>query len=291
MSKKSENINSTFSSSTPHSLLVKPITIEEKPTVTKFKSSFSENNIKVSSKGIKQKIVNRVKSWSSRDKYQMNDTLEIDVGETTKNPDRETDQTEEISNSNLTRARGSLESLFRDEQTVPNDGLRSRSCSSASGSRKHCPDSPKSSPLLSENSKEGTRCLFWDPFDKKGRKNRKDYKRKKENKNNQSTHTEHSSSIPLEGKSCLSKKDTNTKEDVTDETLEDENYYKYRYFPKNSKSVVFTNEVFVVYFNGEDIVYESKEPLKKDIEQQMRNREMRQGHLLKTHEKYNLCLF
>lgn len=56
--------------------------------------------------------------------------------------------------------------------------------------------------------------------------------------------------------------------------------YEYRpYQPPPPKAVDFTNEVMVVYFNGEDVVGESKEPLKKELEQQVRNKEMRKGHL------------
>lgn len=34
----------------------------------------------------------------------------------------------------------------------------------------------------------------------------------------------------------------------------------------------------MVYFNAEEVVGESKEPLKKELEQQIRNKEMRRGH-------------
>lgn len=34
----------------------------------------------------------------------------------------------------------------------------------------------------------------------------------------------------------------------------------------------------VVHFNGDEVVGESKEPLKKELEQQVRNKEMRRGH-------------
>lgn len=65
------------------------------------------------------------------------------------------------------------------------------------------------------------------------------------------------------------------------EMIEDEpdsyQYQPYKHSP--SKSVEFTGEVMVVYFNGDDVVGESKEPLKKELEQQLRNKEMRKGHM------------
>lgn len=55
--------------------------------------------------------------------------------------------------------------------------------------------------------------------------------------------------------------------------------YEYQpYHATNSKSVVFTNEVMVVYYNGDEVVGESREPLKKELDQQIRNKEMRKGH-------------
>lgn len=55
--------------------------------------------------------------------------------------------------------------------------------------------------------------------------------------------------------------------------------YEYQPYQNPLKTVEFTSEVMVVYFNGDEVVGESKEPLKKEIEQQLRNKEMRKGHL------------
>ncbi|KAG5877384.1 hypothetical protein JTB14_027995 [Gonioctena quinquepunctata] len=286
MSKKSANVISDIATS---SLVVKPIKVQEKPKINTFQCSSSENRLKVSSKGFKEKIVNKVRSWSSRDKYSVNEHIHVETrlpDSSRTEEDIENELMENLAHSNLTRARDSLESLH--ERNVPNDDWRPRSCTLTPKSvSKNPPDSPKSSPDTSKTAKSP----FWDPFDKRGRKNRKDFNRKKK-KNNAEIPKQESSSIPIEGKSCLTK--PNEKEDNDNdhcETVEEEYPYKYKYFPKNSKSVVFTNEVFVVYFQENDIVYESKEPLKKDIEQQERNKEMRQGHLVKTQEKYNLCLY
>ncbi|CAH1117757.1 unnamed protein product [Phaedon cochleariae] len=286
MSNKPPNVVPGLGSS---SLLVKPIKVEEKPKLNKFKCSASENKLKVSGKGIKERIVNKVRSWSSRDKYATHEGIEVETA-LAKSPtpqEIDSESMEHLAHSNLTRARDSLENLLKDERNMPNDHWTSRACSSTpETSQKSSPESQKSAP---DTSKTAAKNLIWDPFDKKSRKNRnKDLGRKKKKHHNESPKKENSS-MPLEGKPYLSK--TVLGETDETETVEEEYSYKYEYFPKNSKSVVFTNEVFVVYFHENDVVYESKEPLKKDIDQQERNKEMRQGHLLKTQEKYNLCLY
>lgn len=63
---------------------------------------------------------------------------------------------------------------------------------------------------------------------------------------------------------------------------EEESYLYQPYHPENAKSVEFTNEVMVVYFTGEEVVRESVEPLKKELDQQIRNKEMRRGHMPTT---------
>lgn len=55
--------------------------------------------------------------------------------------------------------------------------------------------------------------------------------------------------------------------------------YEYQPYQHPSKTVDFTSDVMVVYFNGDDVIGEGKEPLKKELEQQLRNKEMRKGHL------------
>lgn len=300
MSNKSKKVNSnSIKNANVHSLIVKTMKIEEKPKPTKFKSSSSENNLKLG-RGIKEKIVSRVKSWSNRDKYTVNSKFDIEADLAKANDAHNHSENEiidEVLSSNLTRARGSLENLLRDEQKMPKDDLSSRSCfSAAETNERSISESPKSSPLLQGKSKPNSTFSFWDPFDKKGRKSRREINRnKKRTKNNDISNKETTSEIPAEGNSCLLKqgnKENDVREnDSENETLEAETSYKYKYFPKNSKSVVFTNEVFVVYFNGTDVVCESKEPLKKDTDQQERNKEMRQGHLMKAQEKYHLCLY
>ncbi|XP_063920834.1 uncharacterized protein LOC135135648 isoform X2 [Zophobas morio] len=65
----------------------------------------------------------------------------------------------------------------------------------------------------------------------------------------------------------------------------------YKYYTKNTKSIKFTNQVTVLYFNGEDILCESMEPLKKEQDQQLRNKEMRKEHLMSKGPIDNLYLF
>lgn len=65
-----------------------------------------------------------------------------------------------------------------------------------------------------------------------------------------------------------------------EDTAEDYENYQYQPYrrPKNVKSVDFTNEVRVVYFSADQVLGEAKEPLKKELDQQIRNKEMRRGH-------------
>ncbi|XP_044269093.1 uncharacterized protein LOC123014195 isoform X2 [Tribolium madens] len=75
------------------------------------------------------------------------------------------------------------------------------------------------------------------------------------------------------------------------EKMDDEFACTYKYYTKNTKSIKFTNQVTVLYFNGEDILCESMEPLKKEQDQQLRNKEMRKEHLLSKGQIDNLYLF
>ncbi|CAH0564334.1 unnamed protein product [Brassicogethes aeneus] len=126
--------------------------------------------------------------------------------------------------------------------------------------------------------------IKWDPYDKQ-RKNRKDFKKKKP-----TLRKSDATCAPVEGNLAL--EESKQPDDTETYTyVDDDQTYKFKYLPKNSKSVLFTKDVMVVYFNGESILNQSKEPLKKEVEQQIRNKEMRKTHLIKTQEKYNLCLF
>ncbi|XP_060522729.1 uncharacterized protein LOC132699827 [Cylas formicarius] len=135
--------------------------------------------------------------------------------------------------------------------------------------------SPKSLPALSGTSK----LLFWDPYDRKGRGNRKAARKKGK-----------STSVPRNDPGpSLDDAEEAAGEDAVEP--EKDNLSKYAYDPRSTKSVVFTDEVLVVYFKNELVVGEATEPLKKEAEQQTRNKEMRRCHLVKYQDKYNLCLF
>ncbi|EFA00646.2 hypothetical protein TcasGA2_TC003522 [Tribolium castaneum] len=79
--------------------------------------------------------------------------------------------------------------------------------------------------------------------------------------------------------------------DDTADKMDDEFACTYKYYAKNTKSIKFTNQVTVLYFNGEDILCESMEPLKKEQDQQLRNKEMRKEHLLSKGQIDNLYLY
>lgn len=55
--------------------------------------------------------------------------------------------------------------------------------------------------------------------------------------------------------------------------------YKYQPYHRPSKTVDFTSDVMVVYFSGTDVVKKGREPLKRELDQQLRNKEMRKGHI------------
>lgn len=58
-----------------------------------------------------------------------------------------------------------------------------------------------------------------------------------------------------------------------------DDFADYSYKPYTKKSVLFKNEVKVMYFTNEEVVLNGTEPLKKEADQQMRNKEMRRGHV------------
>ncbi|CAG9773711.1 unnamed protein product [Ceutorhynchus assimilis] len=243
--------------------------------------SQSEDNLS-RQQNSKDKRLGKVKSLISKD--QLNNpsvTFELDLARSMS----QTTESDSLS-SNLSRARDSLEYILKDEQNMPKSRLEK---SIFQHKPKNIPNSPKSSPQLGQNSKATTSKLpFWDTYDRKGKKNKKDI-----SKNQQSPRSEGNIISKKDKKSLVIDKEAHGNQPdeakTTDEAMGES--YKFKYLPKNSKSVVFTNEVFVVYFNNEHVIGEEKEPLKKDVEQQTRNREMRRVHLTKYKEKHNLCLF
>lgn len=260
----------------------------------KLNLSQSENTLN-SQKVAAHKPLNKVKSWSSNNKEHNQEAegiIESDLARSLTKLD--VSESNEVLNSNLGRARDSLDSVLKDEQNMPKSSLLERSM--LQPKFRNIPGSPKSSPQLGENFKASSSKVYWDPFDRQGKKNRKDIKRKNKSRNMDSPRSDGTSG-PSEGKKqSTAKKDllSDSSVNYNEETSlmePEESSHKFKFPAKNSKSVVFTNEVLVVYFNNEDVIGEEKEPLKKEVEQQTRNKEMRRVHLNKTQEKYNLCLF
>nr|CAH7723839.1 unnamed protein product [Callosobruchus chinensis] len=148
------------------SLTVKQL-IPKKAARERFKCSSSENNIKSAGGnrnwGIKQRIVSKVRSWSSRDKYAQDESIELEtVLAQTFDQAQDSEECESVAASNLSRAKDSLENLLKGEQNIPNDEWRSKSCPSTS---KNSPVSPKSSPVLHPGGANNAgRSIFWDPF-------------------------------------------------------------------------------------------------------------------------------
>lgn len=76
----------------------------------------------------------------------------------------------------------------------------------------------------------------------------------------------------------INRKDYKSGDDGQPALLADAQSYAYQpYHGKNSR-VEFTNNVMVVYIKEDRVIGESSEPLKKELEQQVRNKEMRKGH-------------
>lgn len=139
--------------------------------------------------------------------------------------------------------------------------------------------SPKSSPALASTSRRTT--FPWDPFDRQSRRNRKDSKKKRGKKDKRESSA--CEAVQGCGKSAVEGGVSRVDEECCS--------YKSYFVPRKSKSVAFANEVTVVYFIGCDVIEETREILKKEMEQQKCNEKMRNAQMLKSQEKYNLCLF
>ncbi|XP_066249558.1 uncharacterized protein [Euwallacea similis] len=287
MSKSLSNVTETTDdhSSTSEELI---------PEKRKLSCSQSENTLD-NHKNVKHKtlskVFSKVRSWSSSNDSQIKEggtSVELDlVRSLTKLEVLESN--EDLSGIHLPRARDSLDNLVKDEQNIPKSSLER---SIIQSKFRNVPDSPKSSPQLGGNYKAGSsKMIYWDPYDRQGKKNRKDNKRNNKGKTAEYPRSDGSVPVPSKKHSTLKKEaSAETTEKVY--TLEaEEGSPQYKFLAKNSKSVEFTNEALVIYFNNDDVVGEEKEPLKKEVEQQTRNKEMRRIHLNKTQEKYNLCLF
>ncbi|XP_076256489.1 uncharacterized protein LOC143193927 [Rhynchophorus ferrugineus] len=224
-----------------------------------------------------KKSLDRAHSWSCRDISPSN-TINVQLDLAKSLNQLNVDETNGNTNKNMSNSQNSVNKLETMQTSRPD-------------SWRHIAESPKSSPQLTEKWKPGTSKTVsnWT-----GKRNRKEIKKKSNITKAEESPRNESNTIPTEGnKVSILKTDNKQPTDSNEDNslMEEEAPYKYKYFPNNSKSVVFTNDVLVVYFNNEDVVGETREPLKKEIDQQERNKEMRRIHLNKTQEKYNLCLY
>ncbi|KAK9880127.1 hypothetical protein WA026_008642 [Henosepilachna vigintioctopunctata] len=234
---------------------------------SKLKASNSENNLKTS-QPLKPSL--STKSWSVNQKYgreKNDDSNEENLAHLQELNITELDDF--TCSSNLLRAKDSLENLLKTERLLGNEELRFDSPTTSSS-----PDSmsPRSLPALNESTKAtvASKSLAWESSEKTTRNRKTKDKKKKGNK----TADLNSKSQPFDNRDFRS---GDEKKIIAIPSPLESCYVPYE--PKPSRSVVFTNEVMVVYFNGEHVVCESKEPLKKELEQQVRNKEMRKGHI------------
>lgn len=269
MSKRSKKSNKYPA----NSLLLPDITVKplNRDGASKLKASNSENNLK-KSKPLKPSL--SIKSWSVNQKYAKTKTVgNLDEDNLNNfqdlNINNESDDFD--CSSNLLRAKDSLENLMKTERLLENPELHIGSPSTSSS-----PDtlSPRSLPALNEGTKStvASKSSAWES-NEKTTKCRRTKERKK--KGMKTTETAGVKLPKCDNRDFKSGDD----EKASSSNLLGDNFAYVAYEPKTSRSVVFTNEVMVVYFNGEHVVSESKEPLKKELEQQVRNKEMRKGHL------------
>ncbi|KAI4471536.1 hypothetical protein MML48_1g10408 [Holotrichia oblita] len=250
----------------------------------------SDNNI-----GLKQKLVNKVKHWNNRDnKIRASNefitnkdvsALVSDLESLVLSPNTSEDN---LFKSDWLRARDSLENLL---------STRCNKCEISNSKSTHFPSTDKGCSSLNEspcsesqigNSKalnSVSKVLAWDPWDKLSRKNKKENKRRKYDKTPTDTnHTVHTIKDHISGDELRNNENSSNlvNHDNTDTETYPQSYEYQPYHPKNMKAVEFTNEVMVVYITGDEVVGETTEPLKKELEQQIRNKEMRRGHCLTT---------
>lgn len=273
-------------------LIVKPILIEGKEQLNKYKCNLPENNVTVFNKRIKQKIVNKVKSWSNKEKnIKVSNEIDSNLSKSLKHLNINSNSSEELHRSLLQKENGILDNHTKDERGT--HMCNSQSCSPQSDERKENWTEHQNLSSVFYGHKPSTSSTPGPSWNLCSEKN---HEIKNDNKNitSDAWQINKEDGMSLEGKLCLNfkSKENSSSENIDNrDIIEGEYPYKYNFFKKSRKSVVFTNEVCVVYFNGDEVIYESKEPLKKGVEQQTRNKEMRHGHLLNTQEKYNLCLF
>ncbi|XP_045473970.1 uncharacterized protein LOC123680223 isoform X1 [Harmonia axyridis] len=256
-----------------NSLLLPDITVKplNREGASKLKASNSENNLK-KCKPLKPSL--SIKSWSVNQKYAKNkiaNNLDDDNLNNFQDLNISNESDDYDCSSNLLRAKDSLENLLKTERFLENAELNVGSPSTSSSPETL---SPRSLPALNEGATKSTAASKSSAWESKMTKNRRTKERKK--KGGKTTDFK----LPKCDNRDFKSGDDEKAAATSSNNLLSDNFAFVAYEPKTSRSVVFTNEVMVVYFNGEHVISESKEPLKKELEQQVRNKEMRKGHLL-----------
>ncbi|KAB0796267.1 hypothetical protein PPYR_10328 [Photinus pyralis] len=241
----------------------------------------SDGNIKHQELGLKQKFVNKVKSWSSKDKLIRNESATSSLKA---DPDVTT-LSSRLENLQLSR-NNSEEKMFQTKIFHARDSLESISISKSKFSvnddsklslTKEIDVALSECTFNTSKTKTDSAKLTWDPWNKRGREN----KRRKE----KSPHTSRERTVDnlkiKKPKGCIAGDELHIPsfdmKRIDGRACED----TYVYHPHNNppKCVTFVNHVDVIYFANDEILRKVSEPLKKESDQQIRNKEMRKGHV------------
>ncbi|XP_018320302.1 uncharacterized protein LOC108733587 [Agrilus planipennis] len=256
-----------------------------------------------------QKIVSKVKSWNSKDGKGLQEHKK-GVSENTK---RETLQNvidnelahelegvtlqssesdEGVPQPEHLKARDSLENILSPKkEEVTGEVANSKSSPSTSQEKSVTTTLSHTDSHMANIKASSTdaiaKVLAWDPWDKLNRKNKREYKRRKAEKvktapmeNTNGTNNRIRSPTIKTKNRVKGYEEPANNDDATDDM--DETYEYKPYKTKKKKSVEFINQVLVVYYANDEILAETTEPLKKETEQQIRNKEMRKGHIPAT---------
>lgn len=254
-----------------------PASLNNEASISATKSD--GNIIKHQELGLKQKFVNKVKSWSSKDKLIRNETATSSLKA---DPDVTT-LSSRLENLQL-NGNNSEEKMFQTKIFHARDSLESISISKP----KFSVNDDTKLPLTKEIDVALLECTFnarkmktdstkltWDPWNKKGREN----KRRKEKSPHTSRERTTDNLKIKKPKGCTAGDElhipTYDMKRIDGRPCED----TYAYHPYPKKCVTFVNEVDVIYFTNDEILRKVSEPLKKESDQQIRNKEMRKGHV------------
>nr|XP_022918154.1 uncharacterized protein LOC111427309 isoform X4 [Onthophagus taurus] len=214
-----------------------------------------------------------------KQKLESSPNLASDLEGLTLTPDASEDN---LFKSDWLKARDSLENLLS-TRSEKSEIVNSKSTHFPSSEKPILNESPCSESQIGGNKAMNsvTKVLAWDPWDKLGRKNKKETKRRKREKTPSDNNVTPTSKDHTSGDEIRNGEASNHLAQENPSVQDGEDYlqnYEYQPYHKNSKAVEFINQVMVVYITGDEVVGESTEPLKKELDQQIRNKEMRKGH-------------